>query len=304
MAKGTVNILSLGAGVQSSTMIKMAEAGLFKINGEVVIPDYAIFSDTGNEPIEVYKYLEWLKANTKIPIIVTSSGNIIRQTLRGIKDDKRFASVPFFVKNIKPIYEQVLVGHEMVTDEDGTQIEMPIYKNGQQINEKVEKGILWRQCTSEYKIMSVRREIRRLLGYGPRERIKEQINLWMGISNDEIQRVKPSQVKWINNYYPLIENDISRLECLSWMESNGFPLPAKSSCIICPYHSDMVWKDMKLKKPKEWEFAVKFDKRIRKQPKINGDVFLHRSCIPLEEVDFKEDQLDLFTNECEGMCGI
>lgn len=34
--------------------------------------------------------------------------------------------------------------------------------------------------------------------------------------------------------------------------------------------------------------------------------FVHRSCRPLDEVDFdpQRDQVDLFVNECEGMCGV
>lgn len=36
--------------------------------------------------------------------------------------------------------------------------------------------------------------------------------------------------------------------------------------------------------------------------------FLHRSCKPLSEVDFSTEeergQLDMFNNECEGMCGV
>ena len=32
---------------------------------------------------------------------------------------------------------------------------------------------------------------------------------------------------------------------------------------------------------------------------------MHRSCKNLDEVKFKDDeQLDLFNNECEGMCGV
>jgi hypothetical protein len=37
-------------------------------------------------------------------------------------------------------------------------------------------------------------------------------------------------------------------------------------------------------------------------------MFLHRSCKPLDEVEFKTkqvaNQMDLFDNECEGMCGL
>ena len=52
---------------------------------------------------------------------------------------------------------------------------------------------------------------------------------------------------------------------------------------------------------------VEFDKKIRTgSRKINDHLFLHRKCIPLDEVNFdiKTDQPDMFNNECEGMCGV
>ena len=48
-------VISLGAGVQSSTMALMAA------NGELPKPDCAIFADTGYEPKAVYTYLDFLK---------------------------------------------------------------------------------------------------------------------------------------------------------------------------------------------------------------------------------------------------
>jgi len=161
-----IDVLSLGAGVQSSTLLMMADRGEIKINGMVVIPKYAIMSDTGNEPEKVYAWLKFLQSQVKnIKIVIAHNGNIVEDTLKGIELNQRFASVPFFTKAI-----------------DG------------------KKGVLWRQCTSEYKINSVRKEIRRILGYNSRQRVKENIRLWMGISTDEIQRVKPSGVKYIKKH--------------------------------------------------------------------------------------------------------
>ena len=49
-----INVLSLGAGVQSSTMALMAAMG------EITpMPDCAIFADTQAEPKSVYDYLDW-----------------------------------------------------------------------------------------------------------------------------------------------------------------------------------------------------------------------------------------------------
>ena len=50
-----MKILSLGAGVQSSTLALMAE------HGEIEKPDCAIFADTQSEPEEVMEWLGYLE---------------------------------------------------------------------------------------------------------------------------------------------------------------------------------------------------------------------------------------------------
>jgi 3'-phosphoadenosine 5'-phosphosulfate sulfotransferase (PAPS reductase)/FAD synthetase len=62
-----LRVLSLGAGVQSSVMLLMADRGLL---GEK--PDVAIFADTQWEPKEIYEHLEWLKTQVSIPIRILS----------------------------------------------------------------------------------------------------------------------------------------------------------------------------------------------------------------------------------------
>lgn len=56
--------------------------------------------------------------------------------------------------------------------------------------------------------------------------------------------------------------------------------------------------------------AVKVDHGLRKPGAIvnrnmDAQMFAHRSCVPLDQVEFKhERQLNMFTTECEGMCGV
>jgi hypothetical protein len=64
--------------------------------------------------------------------------------------------------------------------------------------------------------------------------------------------------------------------------------------------------------PVSWIDAVDFDHSLRSgdQPAFGAKepVYLHSSMIPLDQVDLStaadRGQLDLFTNECEGMCGV
>lgn len=267
-----MNVISLGVGVQSSAIALMAMKGEIRPR-----PDLIVFSDPGWETKATYQYARWLKRTLEtggMKVIYTNNGNIKNDLLKAAKWGTRVASLPYFT-----------------------------------LSAEGDTGIVMRQCTSEYKINGVRKAIKQYRGFKTsRGFADKEIKLWMGISTDEIQRVKPSQERWIENIYPLIDKGMSRMDCMSWLERNGYPVPPKSSCIGCPFHSDRTWLEMKRHDPESWKDAVEVDKAIRKMPKIKGQVFLHRSCKPLDQVELNENQLEFdfdgFGNECEGFCGV
>lgn len=91
-APRALHILSLGAGVQSTTMALMAA------HRELTpMPDAAIFADTGWEPKAVYDHLDWLCSPNVLPFPVrrVSDGNI-REGIVGATNGKRWASIPAF----------------------------------------------------------------------------------------------------------------------------------------------------------------------------------------------------------------
>ena len=66
---------------------------------------------------------------------------------------------------------------------------------------------------------------------------------------------------------------------------------------------------MKFKSLEDCLNTVAADKALRTGLRgIRGEVFLHRSCVPLDQADLStaadQGQLDLWPNECEGMCGV
>jgi len=269
--KKTLTVISLGVGVQSSTMLLMAA------KGELPNVDCAIFADTGYEPKSVYNYLSLLKKIVKFPIYQVSKGNIKDDIINSIKNNTKFPTAPFFTQN-------AITG---------------------------KKGMLRRQCTFDYKISVIRKKLRELCNVGYRKRFPKDkyIEQWIGISTDEIQRMKPARDPYILNRHPLIEMNMSRQDCINWMKKNEFPLPEKSACIMCPYHNDAYWHFMKTERPSEFADAVQFDKNIRTGAKnIKDNLFLHRSCKNLDEIEFdkkeNDKQLDMFNNECEGLCSI
>lgn len=273
-----LNIISLGAGVQSTTMLLMADRGMISPK-----PDAAIFADTQWEPIAVYEHLRWLRSPNvcSIPIIVVSGGNLRADTLAAIgaggRIGRRFATPPFFTR----------------------------------ASDGIREAMLSRQCTDAYKIEPINRRLREMIGLKPRQRAPKEprVSLWIGISTDEFHRAKPSRVPWIERRWPLIEMSMARHDCVNWLKRHGYPSAPKSACIGCPFHSDRQWRAMRTQSPLEFADAVEFDEAIRPGMRsTRGEVFLHRSLKPLRNAVLPaaaaSSQPDLFGNECEGVCGV
>jgi len=265
----TIDILSLGAGVQSSTLALMAA------QGEITpMPLAAIFADTQSEPEAVYEWLNWLTPRLPFPVRSVTKGNLERDILETLDGTlKRCAQPPLFVIGNQPGI-----------------------------------GRLWRQCTKEYKLEPIRREARRLM----REAGAKRIRQWIGISADEAHRMRDSGVKYVENTYPLVDLGISRQDCLQWLKRHGYPQPHKSACVWCPLASQERWRSIHASS-NDWNRAVTFDAALREHPKtslgngkINGNLFVHRSGLPLATVDLglNENQGDLFGEDCTGLCGV
>lgn len=281
-----MRILSLGAGVQSSTLLLMAAKGEFEH-----MPDAAIFADTGWEPKAVYEWLDWLEEEVRgvIPIYRVSAGSLRQHALTKVTPKRATAKREWYLKATIPMYT--------------------LGPNG-------ERGMLARHCTRTYKVEVVEAMTRRLLGVGFGQRMPEGLRaeMWMGISTDEVLRMKPSRRAWITARWPLIEHRMSRTDCLRWMERNGHPLPPKSACVGCPYASDDRWLAMKREAPEEFADAVAFERELNIVRRTDDHpAFLHASRIPLDTVDFEKLveesaargwQPDLFNGDCEGMCGV
>lgn len=266
-----IRVISLGAGVQSSTMALMAAEGDIG-----PMPDCAIFADTGAEPASVYEHLAFLESRLPFPIYRVSQGDL-RAEVMGQAEHTKYASIPFFIRKI----------------------------NGEQ-------AMARRQCTYQYKLRPIARKLRELLGYKPRQRITPgSAEVWIGISTDEIQRMKDSKDAWQKNRWPLIEKSMSRTDCLSWLVSAGYPKPPKSACTFCPYRDNAGWRDMRENDPASWEDAVRADEAIRTvsaHSNFVGTPYLHRSLVPLNEANLEpktNNQIEFgFQQECDGMCGV
>ena len=270
-----MHILSLGAGVQSSTLALMAA------KGEVTpMPTCAIFADTQAEPASVYTWLDWLEGELPFPVHRVTAGSLTEDllTLREKKDKSSY-----YIRTGVPAY---------MVNPDGSH------------------GHVQRQCTYQFKLLPLDKASRRL-GEVKRGEKKVRVVQWIGISLDEVRRMKPSRHKWMENRWPLIEKRLSRHDCMEWMESNGYPKPPRSACLYCPYHSNVEWRRLRDEEPEAWAEAIRVERefqRLKEQTPFRGVPYFHASRVPLDQVDLETDldkgQMSLFDNDCEGMCGV
>ena len=126
-----------------------------------------------------------------------------------------------------------------------------------------------------------------------------------GISLDEWSRMRTSDVKYIENTYPLVDRRLTRAACVAWLQEYGLDVPVKSACVFCPYRSSSRWRRLKQSGGWDWDRAVLADEAIRWQRSKGGfALYVHPARKPLPEAvrvpeDFGAEQLE-FEMPCDG----
>jgi hypothetical protein len=280
------NVLSLGAGVQSTALYLMF------LRGEMPATlDAAIFADTQEEPGAVYRHLDWLKSLNGPPILVGSAGKLGDDLMHGRNSTgQRFASIPCF------------------TTPDG----------GKTV------GQTRRQCSKEYKTEVIGRVLRReLLGLKPGRAPKGVVvHQYIGISLDEAGRASRMERNvpppgYIKRHFYLIDSLKTRADCISYLADKVPHETPRSACVCCPYHTDYEWHRQKTTDAAGWRRSLEIDAALRTAGcRANRDMkqsmYLHRSCKPLGLVELDRTppsaravQLPMnFVGECEGVCGV
>lgn len=231
--------------------------------GDLPMFEYALFADPKWESAATYAYKAWFEKwamERGLEIATVSGGDLRADTI----ENKRGAQMPLYS----------LIGSE--------------------------RGMVNRQCTSEYKINPIRKEIKRRLGVKNGGEVKDPVTLILGISLDEAIRMKESPLGWIRHDYPLVEKRMTRGDCERYLTDHGIAIPPKSACIGCPFRSDDAWKSLS---PDEMANAVELDAKIRTRKGMDSEFFLHAQRVPLSKVLFDKTP-DMFGNECEGHCGV
>jgi hypothetical protein len=289
----TLHILNLGAGVQSTALYLMSHRG----DEAEFVPrfDYAIFADTQEEPKAVYEHLEWLKSLDGPPILTGTAGKLGDDLIRGFKRSRPGKTAVGFKQF--PAFLATIPGEK--------------------------EGRAERHCTGHYKIDVVTSVIRReILGIAPRHRVPGDVMVvqYFGLSHDEPMRIVKVQdrfrkVVWARPEFPLWDLEYDRSDCDAY---NREVVPdraiGQSACSFCPFRRNPGWRKLRDEDPESWARAVAIDRALRKGAVcahgLDKSMYLHRSCVPLEEADIDvpespSDQRTFgFASECEGMCGL
>jgi len=244
--------------------------------------DAAVHADTGLEKRATYRFQErwipWLEERG-IPVIFVSNSAAVNDA---------------FADNNDRVY-------------------LPAYTK----DKKGKTGQLLRTCTHRWKIVPQRRWFSKELKRRGLKKTPGIIDLWFGITLDEWDRMRDSDIKYVNNVYPfmqMFDPPMSRLAVIKWLQDNGLEVPPKSACVCCPYQNRQSWQTLQAQanmqewmSDRDWMFACALDKVIRnKRP--GYDAYLLRKCEELSGAELEDEQvlagqLSLFAQEeCTGTC--
>lgn len=304
-------VLHNGGGVQTGTICEMIHDGL------VEKPQAVIQADTGDEPSYIYKQWErdkMLMKAVNVPYLVVSNGNLHDDIYGG----GRFAAMPLFTirKNGKRGKKQKIADGQMGMFElSDFEEEIEQIENFGLTTQIEYKGKMRRQCTREYKIVPIEREIRTMLlemGLAketnhkpPQIRINPGtiVESWIGYTTDEIERVnRLYQAKWQRFRFPLIEMRMSKADCLQWLKDNNKPPRLSSACKKCPLIGNKQRRQIRDNDPDGWQETLQFDDdlrsgKLRIVATAKGDLYLSNQFIPLRDVNIDDD-----SNQSSFLC--
>lgn len=107
-----------------------------------------------------------------------------------------------------------------------------------------------RWCTSGYKRDPIRR-------WGKENSIFTHL---IGYAADESSRAKVEKDGKYYLSYPLIDEGITRKDCINIIQRVGLYVPEKSGCFFCPFQKEKEWRYLKLNDSDRWKRAKNIEK--------------------------------------------
>lgn len=162
-----------------------------------------------------------------------------------------------------------------------------------------------RSCTSDFKISVIAKELKRRGA-----NTEHPATLAMGISLDEIHRAANRRTNPHERVvYPLISigDDtglkMRRDDCARVIREAGLPVPPKSACWFCPFHTRAAWADLARQNPELFEASAEIEDTLNARRAEQGKtpVWLSSALIPLRDA-IDTDQPVLPLDDGDGSC--
>lgn len=163
-----------------------------------------------------------------------------------------------------------------------------------------------RSCTVDFKIEVIGKWLK---AHGATEANKATVAI--GISLDEIHRANRKPRPYEDIVYPLLDmptgegvgEPLRRTDCERIIRDAGLPVPPKSSCYFCPFHSLGEWTRQRRDEPELFAKSVEIEREI--SAKAGSPRYLTRYGAPLIEVVPEGSELLPFvTDDDEGRCDL
>jgi hypothetical protein len=265
-------VISLGAGVQSTTMALMAARGDI-----TPMPDCAIFADTGAEPRGVYRHLDWLEGQLPFPVHRVSEGNLRDEILGAMRGDNRMdARPPFFTNTGGMLHRQCTHDFKIIPIERKVRELIGLRKGQRGPKQPIVEQWIGISSDEAIRMKPSRRSYIR--------------HRWPLV---EIGMTRAACLKWNQERQYTRPPKSSCTFCpyhsdRQWRELRDADPEAFAEAVAI-------------------DAAIRPGMPGPKRPP-GVAWWVHRSLKPLAEVDLRTDaeagQPDLFGNECEGICGV
>ena len=120
-----------------------------------------------------------------------------------------------------------------------------------------------------------------------------------------MQRARTSNGEYTQHLdYPLLRLRRTRSDCVAIIREAGIPVPPKSSCFFCPFHSNAAWQRMREDEPYLFAKAVDLEAILnaRRRALDRDPVYFHNRLKPLAMATTPNRQGRLFESEQEDTC--
>lgn len=256
-----VTYLSLGAGLQSSLLAIMIA------DKDPRLEEYwdarIIFSDTGAEIPETYRWLEY----TLEPYLAERGKEVIRVSMNDYQDGLEGVNLlhTFMVK------QQVMMGwaNPLCSSSSKRDVIRKYYRETHGIADKNGKKYLHQNFITIVELI--------------------------GITTDEWTRVKPSDVGWLDRRYPFIDLNLAREDLYEIYEQYGLPAPPKSGCWYCPNRGKAYFVELKQQEPMKFSILEQLEQNAAKRYPDNPPSMIYgfrlsdlKGQMTLDDFDFSD----------------